>query len=262
MNSSLIGLFSPAYQVENGSRLPQYGVVSTETFLQQCKFLSKTKMMPHGRDGKVRVPTGNYSCYECLVNSDDQLRAGDQVVLMPTTIDPDKMNDHDHFPLLMTKSTAVEQIYKMIGDHLISIYGNNDGGGGQLVHESGELFKASDKGNAAVKLFLTCVTFQTLHGILGRAMSNWIVRNSDQLDDATVLQYSTLATDYQNPQPVVANFGRSLPTAIRTCLDGIKDLSDMASPKVIGIVECLSDDGDDGRDYATRGEFVRVRLYP
>jgi len=260
----LEGYFSPAYQALSqqsncDGRLAQFGIPASASFLKQCQFLRDTKMMPHGRDGKVFIPKGGHDCYTCKVMSDDQLRIGDQVVLMPPLIEPKQLHSHHHFPMLMKRTTAENKIHRMLVEDLTSILQGDGGAEPGPAHKASEMFRAADHGNMAVRLFNTALCFKVFNQTIARPMIDWITRNSDQLDQVTVHEYSEVAGNMENDAFDTNNV--NVAGMVKTCLRGIADLNYMISPKVIGVVECLLD-GSLDRDYATNGDYVRIRIFP
>lgn len=253
----ILGNFSAAVQDPDG--VPQFGIpLNHDTWLKQYTFLQNTRMMPHDKmDGICALPTMTNNSYMCKITSNDKIRIGDRVVLMPPT-NTKRGPGFYYFPQLMTLQSAQNEIRRKIAEDVLAItkYERDP------PHMAASLLEnVADVGNIAIKLYCGSICCIPLIDILVKPIDNFMVnRGRPALTDEEIETVTTnirVLKDRVNPPEHLSD--DDIKSLITSFLNMSETIYKLLNPTVIGTVIGLVG-GEVSDSFASCGDYINVHI--
>lgn len=261
------GLFSPAVSDERAVGLP----VSVRSFSEQLKYLNNTVLLPHKENGEMSDLLYFDRLFVCKVNSKDELRVTDRVVLFPTT---SQQQQTPRFPLLMTEKSAKKHILRLFLRALTGVWKKDaEENNAEEEEENGAFLDLFDIENRleVLGMYINVLTLsKRFSNIITSKVQEWWLQNQHQISDSlaekireTLTEASNNRNDGGGRSDDDDNGDRATETLEATViimnhlLNQFKDFYELLHIKPIGVVMSLL---ENDRNYATQGDLIHVKL--
>lgn len=253
----ILGNFSAAVQDPDGT--PQFGIpINHDTWLKQYMFLQNTRMMPHDKSDNIcALPTMSNNSYMCKITSNDKIRVGDRVVLMPPS-NTKRGPGYYYFPQLMTLQTAKIINREKIAEDILAMAKYQQ----DPPHMAASLVEnVSDIGNIAIKLYCGSVCCVPLIDLLVKPIENFLVNHGRQaLQDTDVETITTNIRVLKDRLIDAQHLSDSdIKSLVASFLSMAETIYKLLNPTVIGTVTGLVG-GEVSESFAGCGDYINVHI--